>query len=96
MVLAHVQVAVARHFDDPPLGDGVGGELLVVDRHRAGHVQAAPARVAQAAGEVDLVGVDEEVGVEVVDLRGRRAPDQQRRRLAPVDLARAVPRLWTV
>ena len=55
---------------------------------RLRHVQAAPARVAQAAGEVDLVGVDEEVRVEVADLLGRLAPHEQRRRLAPVDLAR--------
>ena len=55
----------------------------------ARHPQAAPAGVAQAPGEVDLVGVDEEGGVEVVDLRGGLAPDEQRGGLAPVDLAGA-------
>ena len=59
---------------------------------RRGHVQAAPAGVAQAPREVDLVGVDEEVGVEVVDLRGGLAAHEQRRGLAPVDLARALVR----
>src|SRR5258705_10194285 len=52
------------------------------------HVQATPAAVAQPLGEVDLVGVDEEVGIEVVDLRRRLAPDEQRRGLAPIDLTR--------
>ena len=50
----------------------------------------------QPPSEVDLVGVDEEVGVQVVDLRGGLAPHEQRRRLAPVDLAgRREPRLCT-
>ena len=70
-------------------GTASGRELLVVDRDGARHVQAAPAGVAQAPREVDLVGVDEEVGVQVADLRGGLAAHEQRRRLAPVDLARA-------
>ena len=71
-------------------GSGAGRELLVVDRARGRHVQAAPAGVAQPPGEVDLVGVDEEVGVEVADLRRPPRADEQRRGLAPVDLARAL------
>ena len=59
----------------------------MVHRLRPGHVQALPARVTQPAGEVDLVGVDEELRVEVVDLCGRVAAHQQRRGLAPVHLA---------
>ncbi len=90
VVFAHVQVAVAGHFHDPPLCRRAGGQLLVVDRARAGHVQAAPTGVAQAAGEVDLVGVDEEVGVHVPDLRRRLAAHEQRRGLAPVHLARVL------
>src|SRR5580693_6789581 len=61
-----------------------------MDGRRARHVQAVPARIAQAPGEVDLVRVDEEVGVEVVDLGSRLAPHEQSRGLAPVDLARAI------
>ncbi len=49
VVLAHVEVAVAGQFDDPPLGDGGGGELLVVDRRGRRHVQAAPARLRAGA-----------------------------------------------
>ena len=85
VVLAHVQVAIARELHDPPLGHGVGGELLVMDRDGARHIEAVPADVAQSPGEVDLVGVDEEVGVEIADLLGGVAPDEQRGRLAPVD-----------
>ena len=60
VVLAHVQVAVARHFHDAPLGHRRRRQLLVVDRRGARHVHAAPAGVAQPPREVDLVGVDEE------------------------------------
>jgi len=60
-----------------------------MDSHGRGHVDAAPAGVPQAPGEINLVGVDEEVGVEVVDLAGGLAANEQRRRLAPVDIAGA-------
>src|SRR5436190_122891 len=90
VVLSHVQVAVAAQLDDAPLGASPGRELLVVDGRHRGHVDAAPARVAQATREVDLVRIHEEVAVEVAHLGGRDAPDEQRRRLAPVDLARAL------
>src|SRR5437588_605055 len=87
VVLAHVEIPVAGEFDDPPLRHRVAGQLLVVDGGRRRDVHAVPARVSQPASEVDLVRVHEEVGVEVVDLRGGRTSHQQRCRLAPVDLA---------
>ena len=60
-------------------------------------VQRAPAGVAQALAEVDLVGVDEERRIEPADLLGRLAAHEQRRRLRPVDLADVrSPRLCTV
>ena len=97
VVLAHVEVAVARELDDPPLGHRRRRQLLVVDRRRAGDVQRAPARVAQALAEVDLVGVDEERRVEPADLLGRLAAHEQRRGLRPVDVAdRLAPALHRV
>jgi hypothetical protein len=90
VVLAHIAVAVARELDDPPLGDLAGRELLVVHGDRGRHVQRAPARVAQAPAEVDLVGVDEEGRVEPLDLAGGVGAHEQAGGLRPVDLARAL------
>ena len=69
----------------------------MVDGDRRRHVQAAPARVAQPAREVDLVGVDEEVRVQVV--RPRSAAT--RRTSSAADWHQSTsrvrePRLWTV
>ena len=68
-----------------------------MDRPRAGHVQRAPARVAQALAEVDLVGVDEERRVEPADLR---APPRGARAAPPTAPSRPrasrSPRLCTV
>ena len=50
-----------------------------------GHVERVPAGVGEPPAEVDLVGVDEELRVEVADLLGRRAAHEHRRRLHPVD-----------
>ena len=45
VVLAHVEVAVAVELDDAALaGDAVGGELLVVDGPRGGHVEGRASR----------------------------------------------------
>ena len=94
MVLAHVAVAVARELDDP-LALVVRGRL-VADRARRRDVEHVPARVAQALAEVDLVGEDEERGVEVADRLGGVAAHEQRGRLHPVDAARSrLPRLCT-
>ena len=70
VVLAHVEVAVAVEFDDPRQAGGeVGGELVVVDGGGAGDEELVPAGVGEPLGEVALVVVDEEVGVQVADLR---------------------------
>ena len=66
-------------------GREVGRELVVVDRLGGGDEEAVPAGVGEALGEVALVVVDEEVGVEVADLGGRLAADHQGARLRPVD-----------
>ena len=88
MVLSQVAVTSAMKLDDPPLaGDDVARQLLVVDDLGAGDVEDQPAGVAQALAEVGLVGVDEEVGVEVADLACCLAADEHRRRLHPADLA---------
>src|SRR5439155_1446855 len=87
VVLAHVAVAVAAELDDPPLARRAGRELLVVDGLGRGDVEDRPAGVAQALAEVDLVGVDEEVGVEPADPGARLAPHEQRGGVRPVDLA---------
>ena len=58
----------------------------MVDRAGGGDVEDRPAGVAQPRAEVGLVGVDEEVGVEVADLFGGRAADQHRAGLDPADL----------
>src|SRR5581483_7425733 len=62
-------------------------ELVVVDDGRARHVEDAPAGVAQAALEVEVLAVDEEVRIEVAHLARRRPANQDRRRLDPADLA---------
>ena len=90
VVLAHVEVAVARELDDAALRDGAGRQLLVVDRGGAGHVEGRPPGVRQALAEVDLVGVDEEGGVEPADPARRVDADEHRRALGPVDLSRAL------
>ena len=69
MVLAHVRVSAAVELDDASRSGGaVGGELLVVDGPRGGDVEDPPAGVVEALLEVDLLRVDEEVGVQVADL----------------------------
>ena len=61
-------------LDHPALaGRAIGRELLVVHDPSAGHVEDSPARVVKALAEVGLVGVDEELGVQVAD-RGGRLP----------------------
>ena len=88
VVLSQVEVAAAVKLDDPALaGCSVGRQLLVVDDPGAGHVEDPPARVVKALAEVGLVGVDEELGVEVADLR--RPP---RRRTASPPTAPSRPR----
>ncbi len=90
VVFLHVQVAAAMELDDPAPGSAgaIGRELLVVDRAGARHVEDPPARVMHALLEVDLLRVDEEVGVEVADAPGHLAPDEHRARLDPAHLAR--------
>ena len=88
VVLAHVEVAVAVEFDDAgEAGGEVSRELVVVDRLGPGDEELVPAGVGEALGEVALVVVDEELGVEIVDRRRRLAPNQERARLRPVDPA---------
>ena len=89
MVLAHVEVAVAVEFDDArEAGDEVGRELVVVDGLGGGDEERVPAGLGEPLGEVALVVVDEEIGVEVADLGRGLAADQQGARLRPVDPAR--------
>ncbi len=60
----------------------------------AGTKRVVPAGLGQPLAEVALVVVDEEVGVEVADLRGRLAAHEQGARLGPVDPPRlAAPAL---
>ena len=97
VVLAHVEVAVAVEFDDRggrPAARSVESWSWWT-ASAAGTKRVVPAGVGEPLGEVALVVVDEEVGVEVADLLGGRlAADQQRARLRPVDPpGRAAPAL---
>ena len=65
VVLAQVEIATAVKLDHAALPAAVGGELLVMGRLGRRHPKDYPARIAQPSAEVRLVGVDEEVGVEV-------------------------------
>src|SRR5947209_4454406 len=86
MVLPHVEVAVAVELDDPARGGGhVRRELLAVDRAGRRDEQRPPAVVGETLAEVGLVGVDEELRVEVADLPGGLAADERGTRLDPVD-----------
>src|SRR6266513_155475 len=90
-MLSHVEIAPAMELNDSPLAPGeVAGELLVVDRARGWNVQDPPARIAHPPLEVDLLRVDEEGGIQVVDLLSGLATDEHRARLHPVDLAGAL------
>ncbi len=78
MVLAEVEVASPMELDDAPRGSReIGGELLVVHHHGLRAPPCLPASVMQPAGEVHLIGVDEEVGVECVDGARSLHPHQQ-------------------
>ncbi len=91
VVLSHVHRPAAVELHHPAgAGRAVGGELLVVDRPRGGHVEDAPAGVSHSLLEVDLLRVDEEVGVQVAHLLRGLAPHQHGRRLHPAHLARPV------
>src|SRR5439155_854310 len=68
VVLPPVAVAAAPHLVDPPLGNP-GAELrLVVHDGHLREVLRAPAGPLQAAGEIRLLRVDEELLVEQADL----------------------------
>ena len=87
-MLAHVHRPAAVKLHHPAgAGRAVGGELLVVDRPRGGHVEDAPAGVSHSLLEVDLLRVDEEVGVQVAHLLRGLVPHQHGRRLHPAHLA---------
>src|SRR4051812_29025602 len=91
-MLAQVPVLVSVVFDGSPLGTGgVLGHLVVMDRPGRWHVDDLPGRVLEALAEVGLVGVDEELRVEPVDMLGRLPPHHHRARLHPADGARAGP-----
>jgi hypothetical protein len=76
--------------DPPPRPAQVGRQLVVVDGVGVGHIEDRPAGVLQPLAEVGLVGVDEEVAIEVVDLGGGVASDEHRARLGPTHSPRAL------
>ena len=90
VVLAKVEIATAVKLDHATLPAAVGGELLVMGRLGRRHPEDYPAGIAQPSAEVRLVGVDEEVGVEVADCGHRLAAHEHCRRLDPADLAGAI------
>ena len=85
-------------FDDPRQAGGeVGGELVVVDGLGGGDEERVPAGVGEALGEVALVVVDEEGGVEVADLAPPPRGGPSGRSTAPSrPAASSLPLLCTV
>src|SRR5215470_10245912 len=77
VVLAPVAVPAAPHLIDAPLGDSRAELRLVVNDSDLREVLGAPACAAQAAQEIRLLGVDEELLVEEADLVECLATDEQ-------------------